>query len=60
MGEGEGVLERTFTSQLTLLDDAEFAEGLARIEDAAARAAPEELMLEVDLDLFASYATKPG
>jgi len=54
----EGRLDKDWTSQLSVLSDAEFAAGVARIR-AAARAAEargEELVLESDLRLFATTA----
>jgi ubiquinone/menaquinone biosynthesis C-methylase UbiE len=56
--ELEGRLDKSSTSQLTVLSDADFAAGVARVR-AAARAAEargEELVLTSDLRLFATTA----
>ncbi|MFL5304924.1 MAG: class I SAM-dependent methyltransferase [Polyangia bacterium] len=52
-----GILERTFTSQLTALSDGEYAAGLQRLQVAADQDAG--LQLQVDLTLFATEGTKP-
>jgi SAM-dependent methyltransferase len=52
----QGILARSFTSQLTELSDAEYADGLARIQAAAAR--DESLTLVAELDLYATCAWK--
>ena len=56
--EVEGRLDKNWTSQLTVLSDAEFAAGVARVRAAAreAEARGEELVLESDLRLFATTA----
>ncbi len=56
--ELEGRLDKSWTSQLTVLSDAEYDAGVARVR-AAARAAEArggELVLESDLRLFATTA----
>jgi SAM-dependent methyltransferase len=50
----KGLLERGFTSQLTLLSEAAYRAGLERFE---AMATEDERVLEVDLTLFATIAT---
>jgi ubiquinone/menaquinone biosynthesis C-methylase UbiE len=54
----EGRLDKNWTSQLTVLSDAEFAAGVARIRSTAreAEARGAELVLESDLRLFATTA----
>lgn len=54
-----GLVTKESTSQLTLLDDAEFAAGLDRIRSAVARAeaAGEDLQLRVDLQLYVTFGT---
>jgi hypothetical protein len=56
-----GALTKESTSQLTLLDDAEFEAGVGRIRAAIARAAAtgEELQLRAELTLYATFGTKP-
>lgn len=56
--EAEGRLDKTWTSQLTLLTDAEHAAGVARLRAEAERLAArgEELVLRADLRLFATTA----
>jgi hypothetical protein len=60
--EAEGRLEKTWTSQLTLLTDAEHAAGVARLRAEAERLAArgEELVLAADLRLYATTAWVPG
>ena len=53
----DGVLEPSFTSQLGLLSAAEYGAGRRRIDEAARR--DRLLALEVDLDLYATEATRP-
>jgi ubiquinone/menaquinone biosynthesis C-methylase UbiE len=52
----DGVIDRAFTSQLTVLSDEEFARGVARIRHAEAERAAEGsvLMLVADFRLFAT------
>lgn len=56
--EAEGRLDKNWTSQLTVLSDAEFAAGVARIRAAAREAETrgEDLVLESDLRIFATTA----
>jgi ubiquinone/menaquinone biosynthesis C-methylase UbiE len=54
----DGVLERSFTSQLTALSDAEYAAGRRRIRAAADR--DPQLRVEVGLSLYATEARKPA
>ena len=56
--EVEGRLDKNWTSQLTVLSDAEFAAGVARIRAAArdAEARGEDFVLESDLRLYATTA----
>lgn len=53
----DGVLQRTFTSQLTALPDEQYEEGLRRIGAAAATDA--SFRLEVDLPLYLTEASRP-
>lgn len=53
----KGVLERTFTSQLTTLPAGEYAAGLERIHEAAQDA---DFRLQVDLALYLTSAERPG
>jgi SAM-dependent methyltransferase len=53
----DGVLERSFTSQLGVLSPDEYAAGMQRVREAA-RQDP-LLALEVDLKLYATEATRP-
>ena len=53
-----GLLERSFTSQLTAISDAEYTSGLRRLQVAADR--DPEHRLEVDLSLYATEATRPS
>lgn len=57
-----GLLAKTVTSQLTLLDDAEYQRGIAAIKSAihAAEARGETLRLTADLRLYATIGTVPG
>jgi ubiquinone/menaquinone biosynthesis C-methylase UbiE len=59
--EVDGRLDKSWTSQLTVLSDAEFAAGIARIRQAAAdaEARGEDFVLESDLRLFATTAWVP-
>jgi SAM-dependent methyltransferase len=52
----DGVIDRAFTSQLTVLSDEEFARGVARIRHAEAESTAQgsELMLVADFRLFAT------
>jgi SAM-dependent methyltransferase len=52
----DGVLDRSFTSQLGLLSADEYAAGMRRISEAAQHDA--RLTLKVDLDLYATEAAK--
>lgn len=52
-----GILQQSFTSQLTALSAAEYAAGMDRIRTAAAD--DESLRLQVDLTLYATVARKP-
>ncbi len=52
-----GILQQSFTSQLTALSAAEYAAGIDRIRDAAAK--DKSLRLYVDLTLYATTARKP-
>jgi ubiquinone/menaquinone biosynthesis C-methylase UbiE len=54
----DGVLEPTFTSQLTALAPAEFAGGLERIRDAARR--DESFQALSDITLFVTEACRPA
>lgn len=54
----DGILKRSFTSQLTDISDVQYAAGIQRIETAAAQDA--ELRLVTSLTLFATEAKKPG
>ena len=56
----DGVVDRAFTSQLTVLTDEEFACGVARIRQAEAerRAAGDELQLVADFRLYATVGWK--
>jgi SAM-dependent methyltransferase len=53
----DGILDRSFTSQLGLLSADEYAAGMRRVRDAARR--DPRLTLKVDLELYATEATKP-
>jgi SAM-dependent methyltransferase len=53
----DGVLERSFTSQLGLLSAEQYAAGMQRIRESAEKDAA--FMLEVDLDLYSTVARKP-
>ena len=57
-----GLLAKTVTSQLMLLDDAEYQRGIAAIEGAiqAAEARGDTLRLAADLRLYATIGTVPG
>lgn len=59
--ERQGRLDKSWTSQLSVLSDAEFEAGVARLRAAAADAESrgEELWLEADLRLFATTARVP-
>ena len=56
-GVRDGLLERSFTSQLTALTPVEYQAGLQRIRGAAEKNAA--FRLEVDLTLYATEAHKP-
>jgi ubiquinone/menaquinone biosynthesis C-methylase UbiE len=53
----EGRLDKRFTSQLSLLTDAEYQTGIDRVQDAleAAKARGERLMLGADLRLYGTF-----
>ena len=53
----DGLLEHSFTSQLTALTPAEYLAGLERIRSAAEKNA--DFRIEVDLTLYATEATNP-
>jgi len=53
----QGLLARSFTSQLSQLNDEQYAAGLERI--AAAATADPELRLHADIDLYATSAHRP-
>jgi hypothetical protein len=59
--EAEGRLDKSWTSQLTQLTDAEHAEGVAKLRAAAEARAErgEELVLRADLRLYATIAWTP-
>ena len=58
----DGLLEKTATSQLAILSEREYSDGIARIEAAiaAAEARGEALDLVADLSIFATTGTAPG
>jgi ubiquinone/menaquinone biosynthesis C-methylase UbiE len=53
----DGILDRSFTSQLGVLSADEYAAGMRRISEAAQKDAG--LILKVDLELYATEAAKP-
>jgi SAM-dependent methyltransferase len=53
----DGVLERSFTSQLTAISDAQYAAGMGRLRSAVAL--DPEIRLTVSLTLYATEARKP-
>ena len=53
----DGIIERTYTSQLTLLTDEQYAAGVSRIRDEAARNA--DFRLVADIVLYVTEARKP-
>ena len=53
----DGVLERSFTSQLGILSAEQYAAGMQRIRESAEK--NEAFRLEVDLDLYSTVAQKP-
>lgn len=53
----QGTLRQSFTSQLTTLTDAQYSEGIQRIESAAQR--DPSFRLRVDLELHSTEAWKP-
>lgn len=53
----DGILERSFTSQLGLLSAEQYAAGMERIRESAQ--VNEAFRLEVDLDLYSTMAWKP-
>jgi hypothetical protein len=58
----QGRLDKGVTSQLTLLTDAEYCQGLDRVREAAASAEDrgESLFLHADLRLYATFGTVPS
>ena len=58
----QGRLDKGVTSQLTLLTDAEYCQGLDRVREAAASAEDrgESLFLYADLRLYATFGTVPS
>ncbi len=58
----QGRLDKGVTSQLTLLTDLEYCQGLDRIREAAASAEDrgESLFLHADLRLYATFGTVPS
>ena len=58
----QGRLEKAVTSQLSLLTDAEYRQGLDRVRAAAASAEDrgESLYFHADLRLYATFATLPS
>lgn len=53
----DGVMDRSFTSQLGLLSPVEYEAGMYRIRESSLR--KEQPMLDVDLELYATKASKP-
>ena len=58
----QGRLEKSVTSQLSLLTDAEYRHGLDRVREAvaAAEVRGESLLLRADLRLYATFGTVPS
>jgi ubiquinone/menaquinone biosynthesis C-methylase UbiE len=58
--EAQGMLERTSTSQLLVIPDAEYAAGVARIRALARHSREPALLLRADLRLYATSAWLPA